>query len=420
MKAHKSFYYLTTLVAFVDFLCFQAALIWGYWLWVQFPWHAHGQPFVDYSVILWVLPPIAVLVFKAVGLYKPEMGVIGVQEQSLIFKATWIVYMIAFAISFFYRNVQLSRLSVFYSVFVALFLVTATRYAFRRLYAVLHKQGMGVRKVLIYGAGYHGQRLERWIRQSPKLGIQVVGYLDDNVGRLVKKPTSPPWLGGLEEMKQMVQRRNISMLFIAHRKMEEQRIVEVFHQCRDLGIQCWAIPALYRFHVERVKLTNIGGIPLVGFPEGIENRAYLIIKRMLDVVLGLSLIVLLLPLAAFIAVGVRISSPGPIFFIQTRVGRNGKRFRMFKFRTLIASRLKPAFSPELSRAAKKTLSRFSSFLRRSGLDETPQLLNVICGDMSLVGPRPEMPFIVKRYGPLERERLTVPPGITGLLLQESF
>ncbi len=404
---------LKVFVGCLDFLCFQAALLVGFWLWISFPWHGNYQYFSDYSLILWILPPIAIVVFNAVGLYEPEMGVIGVQEQSLIFKAVWIVYFIVFAASFFYREVSFSRLATFYSIFIALFFLSLARLFIRALFSWLNRKGIASRYAFIFGAGYHGQRLERWIRQSPQLGIQVVGFLDNDVEKLTKKPEAPAYLGPLSDLKSLAEANKISLLFIAHRQLNEEQIVDIFQRCRDLGIQCWAIPSLYRFRVEKVQLRNIGGIPLVGFREAFSRRSYIVVKRGLDIIIGSLLLLIALPLMGAIAIGIYVTAGQPIFFKQTRVGIHGKKFVMYKFRTL-KQRKKDELSPELQKDAAPAYLPMGKILRRTGLDELPQLINVLGGEMSLVGPRPEMPFLVEKYDFLERERLTVKPGITGL------
>ena len=410
----RTFNSFTILIAFLDFVCLVSALLLGYWFWVTFPWHGNYQPFYAYSLILWILPPLGVVVFKLVGLYKPEMGVIGVQEQSLIFKAIWILYVVGFAISFFYRGVHFSRLAVFYSVFIAIALVSIERFLARRSFEWLNRRGIGVRQALIYGAGHYGQRLERWIRQSPKLGIRVIGYLDDGIENLVKKPETPAWMGPLKNLKKLAQSKDVSLLFVAHRNLTETKVIEIFQLCRDLDIQCWTIPSLYQFHIERAEMQNIGGIPLVSFRQGFVRRSYELAKRILDIFLAVILLLLTSPLFLIIAVGLRISSPqNSVFFKQTRIGQGGKKFTIYKFRTLKRGHKKDDISPELQKM-KKLTTPWGLFLRKSGFDELPQLINVLKGEMSIVGPRPEMMFLVEKYGPLEKERLTVKPGITGL------
>lgn len=410
----RRFNFLTAAVAVLDFLCLEAAVLIGFWLWISFPWHGHHQLFSDYARILWVLPPVGLLVFTFVGLYKPEMGVIGVEEQSLIFKAVWIMYLLTFSISFFYRHVHFSRLAIFYSIFAAISLLSIERFFVRRFYEWRHKRGIGLRRALIYGAGHQGQRLARWILQSPKLGIQVEGFLDDQAESLVKKPVNPPLMGGISDLKRIVSKKKVSLLFIAHRKIGEEKVIEIFQRCQGIGIKCWIIPTLYRFHIERAELTNIGGIPLVGFRQGFGKGYYQGIKRSLDFFSAIVLFPAMLILGGLIAAGIRLNAKGPLFFQQVRIGQDGRKFTMYKFRTLYNVKSEQV-SPEISgKSHCPVTTPFGAFLRRTGLDEIPQLLNVLKGDMSFIGPRPEMPFLVEKYGPLERERLSIKPGITGL------
>lgn len=406
----------TFLTLILDLFALEISLVAGYALWITFPWHGNYQYFEDYSQILWILPLLAVPVFYAVGLYKPEIGILGIEEQSLIFRAIWILYLCVFGISFFYREVEFSRLAVFYSIFIAAFLVSLLRFLTRFAFARLNAKGIGVRNALIYGGGYHGQRLERWIRQSPKLGIHVVGFLDDDIERLVRKPQNPPCIGGFEDLKHLARKHRVSTLFIAHRKLDEEAIAGIFQTCRDLGIKCWMIPVLYHFHVERAQFTNIGGIPLVGFRSEFTRSSSMIVKEIFDKTLAIVLLPVLIPIMLLTALGILLTSGPPVFFRQKRVGQNGKKFTMLKIRTLKKNAPANAVSPEISdkKVAATMTTPFGAFLRKSGLDEIPQIINVLRGDMSFVGPRPEMPFIVEKYGTLEKERLTVKPGITGL------
>lgn len=411
--SHQGFRVLAVVMAVLDFFVLQWSLLAGYWLWVEFPWHGNYQSFEAFSQILWILPPIGIIIFKSVGLYKPEMGVIGVQEQSLIFKAIWIIYFTILAITFFYRDVQFSRLAVFYSILFAIVLISIERFFIRRFVQWLHQKGIALRYAIIYGAGYQGQRLGRWILQTPKLGIRVVGYMDDHLEALQKRPAEHSWLGGFEAMRKVIRENQISMVFIANPVLSENQALEIFQLSREMNIPCWIIPTLFRFHVEKIKMMHIGGIPLLGFSETFSWQFYLHIKHALDFVTGVLLVIFLSPLLLFIALGLKIVSRDPVLFSHSRIGLRGKPFLMYKFRTLKSISASEALSPELSGSQAKT-TPFQLFLRRTGLDEIPQLINVLRGEMSLVGPRPEMPFLVEKYGPLEKERLAVKPGITGL------
>lgn len=143
-----------------------------------------------------------------------------------------------------------------------------------------------------------------------------------------------------------------------------------------------------------------------------DSQSYAFCKRAIDLVISALLLTLFAPLLALIALLVRLDSPGPALFVQKRVGRNGELFDIYKFRSMYAGSAKYALSPTTSRDPR--ITRTGRLLRRTSLDELPQLLNVLLGSMSLVGPRPEMPFVVQRYDEQQRQRLSVTPGITGL------
>ena len=204
--APSVFGWLMVPMALLDFLCLQIALGLGYWFWIAYPWHGNYQSFQDYALILAILPPLGIVVFHAVGLYKTDGGT-GVEEQSRIFKAIWIVYLCTFMISFFYRSVAFSRLAILYSIVFAISLVTLERFAVRRFMEWFRQRGFAVRKAVIYGAGFHGQRLANWIRQSPKVGIQVVGFVDDDLDKLFKQPEGHPVLGGFEDLQKIIRER---------------------------------------------------------------------------------------------------------------------------------------------------------------------------------------------------------------------
>jgi lipopolysaccharide/colanic/teichoic acid biosynthesis glycosyltransferase len=161
-----------------------------------------------------------------------------------------------------------------------------------------------------------------------------------------------------------------------------------------------------------VRIESLDSIPLFSRPDsepGILTRTF---KRALDITMALFVLGLTMPVFVFSAVLIKRASPGPVFFLQTRVGKNGQPFRMIKFRTMHADVSFDAPAPKSQRDPR--ITNIGRWLRRYSLDELPQLLNVLRGEMSIVGPRPEMPFIVATYGPIQRERLRAKPGLTGL------
>ncbi len=179
-----------------------------------------------------------------------------------------------------------------------------------------------------------------------------------------------------------------------------------------LGVSYHVVPRFYHLMSYKVRIENLDSIPLIARPDRRESLPNLVVKRCLDIVIAST--VLLLTAGFFLISGIMIKreSAGPVLFRQTRIGKNGRPFEMFKFRTMLDLHCEDAVAPRDEGDPRVT--RVGRFLRRYSLDELPNFLNVLRGEMSVVGPRPEMPFIVETYGPMDRERLRAKPGVTGL------
>jgi exopolysaccharide biosynthesis polyprenyl glycosylphosphotransferase len=191
---------------------------------------------------------------------------------------------------------------------------------------------------------------------------------------------------------------------------------DVFHQisveCAKAGVTLSFVPHDTVISNSSLSYWDADGVIFASIDERKSNNTYAFLKRAFDCTIALALLVLLSPILLTIALAIRLTSPGPALFVQDRVGKNGNLFKIFKFRTMYVTAPKQAYSPIYRRD--RRITRIGAFLRRTSLDELPQLLNVLKGDMSLVGPRPEMPFIVEQYNDIHRQRLRVLPGITGI------
>ena len=172
------------------------------------------------------------------------------------------------------------------------------------------------------------------------------------------------------------------------------------------------VPNLYQIFLDKIKMQKIGNIPIFSESDEDENGIYPRIKQSIDFFTSVFLLILISPFFIVFALLIKIDSKGPVFFKQDRIGKNGKNFKIYKFRSLFCDAEPYEVNPLDSKDAR--ITRFGRFLRKTSLDEIPQLINVIKGEMSLVGPRPEMPFIASGYTDIHRERLKILPGITGL------
>jgi exopolysaccharide biosynthesis polyprenyl glycosylphosphotransferase len=266
--------------------------------------------------------------------------------------------------------------------------------------------------VLIYGAGVVGRKLLEKFKQSPKLGLHVAGFIDDSSALAGKRITDTPVLGDFSNLKDTILRTGATKLFIALPQVPSKVVIDIMNVCRETHCEFQIVPSLYDIVIQRVKVSEVEGIPLIGVAEPNYTFKTRVAKRLFDVFGSLFLLTVLSPIMLALAAAVKFSSKGPVFFIQKRVGHLGKRFRFFKFRSMYTDTPVYAITPQSGHDPR--ITPIGRFLRRSSLDELPQLFNVLKGDMSLVGPRPEMPFIVDQYNELQRQRLNVKPGITGL------
>ncbi len=285
-------------------------------------------------------------------------------------------------------------------------------------------RGIGQRPTLIVGAGTIGARLARRLAGAPDYGLAPIGFLDDlplpeeNVGG---RPA--PILGGLADLDRVVAQYRVEHVVIAFSSAPDRAVVDLVRRCEELGLDVGLVPRLFDLWNHRAAYDPIGGLPVLHLHGTDLHGWQFLVKSVMDRTLAGLAMLLLLPVILILALAVRLSSPGPVLFRQRRVGLDGKEFDLLKFRSM-----RPPTAAELAAVEDRgpdapggvegvdRRTRLGRFLRRSSLDELPQFINVLRGDMSLVGPRPERPEFVDRFGPLlDRydERHRVKSGITG-------
>jgi exopolysaccharide biosynthesis polyprenyl glycosylphosphotransferase len=289
------------------------------------------------------------------------------------------------------------------------------RLAFRLLNGNLQSQ----RQVLIVGAGPVGRQLQEKIVQGPHLGLRVVGFLDDDAE---KRSCHTDILGSLKEAHKLIRRLAVDDVIIALPQRAHKRVNALIAELHRLPVKVWVIPDYFRLALHKAVIEDFAGIPMLDLRAPALNDYQRMVKRSFDMLLAL----LALPpssiLMGLIGLAIRLEAPGPILFRQQRVGENGRLFEMLKFRTMVPHAEEMRYMVENvdeqghlihKTPADPRVTQVGRFLRRTSLDELPQLFNVIKGDMSLIGPRPEMPYLVDQYEPWQRQRFVVPPGITG-------
>lgn len=277
----------------------------------------------------------------------------------------------------------------------------------------------GVRRVLIAGAGAIGRELEKQVHSYPELSLQVVGFLDDDPQ---KRAGHPEILAGLEQARETVQQNAIDDVVLALPPYAYERVNRLVSELHDLPVKVWIIPDYFSLALHHASVDQFAGLPMLDLRAPALTEYQRLVKRVFDISISLVALIFALPVMAAIALAIALDSPGPILLRQKRVGENGRIFEMRKFRTMVANADELAYLVETcdehgrlihKRAGDPRVTRVGRFLRRLSLDELPQLVNVLKGEMSLVGPRPELPHLVERYEPWQRKRFAVPQGMTG-------
>ncbi|NDJ54256.1 MAG: sugar transferase [Chloroflexi bacterium] len=285
-----------------------------------------------------------------------------------------------------------------------------------------HQRGLGVDRVLVVGAGEVGRAVMRTIIADPSTGYRVIGYVDDapekgsgSLGRI-------QGLGSIDHVTKLVKEHQIDEVLITLPWRYYNRIVQIVTLCEQAGVRVRIVPDIFQQRVHRVDLETLNGIPLMGPSPRRLERTSMMIKRLMD--LGLSLLVMPFLIILYIVVGImiKLDSPGPIIFKQKRVGKDGHEFYVLKFRTMIDGA--DAMKKDLEHRNRSTITfkdpddprrtRVGRWLRATSLDELPQFINVLRGEMSIVGPRPGTPEEVARYQTWQLKRTAIQPGITGL------
>jgi len=336
----------------------------------------------------------------------------------------------------FIKNAQViivSRFAPFSFILISFALLVFTRIVlFRSLFLFLAKHELYRRTVLILGGGATGRMMAATVRLKNPYGLRVSGFLDDELPVGTRVFEQLRVLGRIEEVQRMVHRHGIEEILVCLDDVSPQRVLDVLELCGQTGAAVKIASPLYEVVPERMSTERYGNIPVVGFSAAKPSWLQKLLKRTLDVTLATAGLILLAPILAVIAVAIKLDSPGPVLFRQTRIGKNGRPFQFYKFRSMLVGsdddesrkrnmlRFMRGEMPVTegngtTKVVNETrITRVGRFIRKTSLDELPQLFNVIKGDMSLVGPRPCLPYEWENYEEWHKKRLSVTPGCTGV------
>lgn len=404
------------LLFFADMLLVGSAWIAAYYLrfeiLVDWPiplpeWHPLSRYLTFFP---WILISAA-LTFWASGLYIPDRAQRWTSLIRSVAKSVGLALIVSMAFLSFYRDFNVSRLTILLFATLTPLSMLGLRLCIYFYVRNARKHGRNLRRVLIVGAGIAGRRLARSFELYPWMGFQVIGFLDDH------KINEPDVLGNVDEALALLDSaaEPIHYVYIALPLHAVGKIEKLISALSTRLVHVCLVPDLLQHDIINSRITDVDGLPVLHIIDERPMDFRRFVKRSMDVVFSMMVLILLSPLLLLIALLVLLSSKGPVLYQQERMGLNGKCFRMLKFRSM------PVTAEQESGAvwAKKGENRatpIGKFLRRTSLDELPQFINVLKGDMSVVGPRPERPVFIQDFKeriPRYMQRHKMKSGITG-------
>ena len=381
------------------------------------------QPYSAYLPFALIVTVPLIAIYRFEGLYIRARGRSFLDEIYTLINGATTGALLLMAFTFFARPLVYSRAVYVYSAILIVVLLGFERLMIRILINKQRKQGKGVDRVLIVGAGEVGRALMRNIVAQPDLGYQIIGFVDDHYERGHTDIGRFKALGGTDQLPNLLREHSVDEVILTLPWSARKKIMNIMELCQRQTIAIKIVPDLFQLSLSRVAIDDIGGVPTIAVREIKIGMWDAVLKRAIDLVLGILVLVLIAPILLIVAIAVRIDSPGPAIFAQQRVGRSGKPFTVYKFRTMRVGAeaevdklraLNEADGPLFKIKNDPRNTRLGRLLRRTSIDEFPQFFNVVRGDMSIVGPRPAIPAEVEHYQQWHKRRLEVMPGLTGL------
>jgi exopolysaccharide biosynthesis polyprenyl glycosylphosphotransferase len=381
-------------------------------------------PVAFYSRLVFFLAPAWLIVFRLFGLYDFKILFNGMHEYARVFNACTLGMMLIILLTFFDPTLAIARGWVLLSWMLVTLSVLLGRFILRRVIQGLRAKGRFLTTALVVGANEEGQAIAEQLRANRKAGVWIAGFADDELARGSQLLPGAPVLGSIDSVADLVTQHGIQEIIVASTALSREKLLELFQSfgaTDDITIRLSS--GLYEILTTGVEVQEIGNVPLLSINKVRLTGIDVFSKRVLDLVVSTGVLLLSWPFMLAIAVAVKLDSPGPIFYRRRVVGVGARPFDALKFRTMyVDAEERLARDPELRRQFEKNfklkndprVTRVGRLLRRTSLDELPQLFNVLLGQMSLVGPRMITSEERARYGKWRMNLCTVKPGITGL------
>jgi exopolysaccharide biosynthesis polyprenyl glycosylphosphotransferase len=359
------------------------------------------------------------IIFTFFGMYRTWFAASRFDEISTLFKTTFVGIFILFFLIFISDYLEGAESSIRILIFIYwgfLFaFVSIGRLAIRSFQRGLLIKGVGRRSALIVGYNSKSHEVHDQILEHPALGLDVKAYIAVNIENIGKKYKNVEVIGSIDELVEIVLEHQAAEVIIALEREDHDLLVDIISKLENKGIGLKIVPDLYEILSGQARTSQLYGIPLIDIMPELMPEWEKRLKRISDVVISMIILLVTLPLNILVAAAIKLDSKGPVLFKQERIGMNGREFKIYKFRSMYKDAEKHT-GPVWSTKDDPRVTRIGKIMRKLRIDEIPQFLNVLKGEMSLVGPRPERPYFVELLAkqlPYYKRRLKVRPGITG-------
>jgi exopolysaccharide biosynthesis polyprenyl glycosylphosphotransferase len=416
------------LLVLSDALLILVAFALAYYLRYQLQWFRSVDP--AFQVTIWAYAPFALALvaallisFRLSGVYPYKPGRNVVEEGYVIATATTMGVVVLIVISLAFNPLSYSRLIYLYTAVLVTILLSLSRGLIALVRNHLRRFGIGVQRVLLIGVGDVGRMVMRTIAARPDFGYQLVGFLDDNPAKGSTDIGPFRALGPVENCGAILDQFEVDSVIVCLPWQTHRTIQRLLNTCDQNHVRALVVPDFFQMTKDQMQVEQLNGIPLISKRAVVITGWNYVLKRAADILLGAVAGLALSPIMLAVALAIRLDSPGPVIYSQTRVGRNGRLFRCHKFRSMVEgadqmvhdlTEQNEASGPLFKLRDDPRRTRVGRFIRRWSIDELPQLWNVLKGEMSIVGPRPNLPDEVAHYQEWHKKRLLVSPGITGL------
>jgi Undecaprenyl-phosphate glucose phosphotransferase len=397
----------------------QVSFIIAWWIKFQSGLLTYHNPLPQSEYFFWsvVYGMLALAIGYALAFYMPKRRKRFSAELFKVLQVQMMTFLALLSIFFILKVVDISRAYLAMFLICSIFLISVYRLFIKIVLRWVREKGYNKQFIVIVGAGSLGKRFYKNLQHYPELGYEVIGFLDDLLTEHdVDYANYPEILGRIEALSHILNQKHVDEVIIALPLNAHERFEGIVDTCEKAGVKALIIPDYFDYLPARPYFENFADMPLINVRDipldELRNR---IAKRGFDIIFSIFSIIITSPILLLIAIGIKLTSPGPVIFAQERVGLRRKTFRMYKFRSMqVQPDKKSDQTWTIENDPRRT--RFGSFLRKTSLDELPQFFNVLLGHMSVVGPRPERPYFVdlfKENVPKYMVKHHIRPGITG-------